>query len=157
MFSTPSHHNLSPHTLLYLPKCPPTAITTLLSLSIIFFFALSLHLLPPTQFITYFTKLYPGVTISVCTFISSLDHLLFWIISKNIPQWDKCFYLYFSFIHKSNSFIFLSQTAHVSKNYILKGLMDMDNSVVIAEWRGVRGLSGNGKKYNKDFFKRTMH
>ena len=26
-----------------------------------------------------------------------------------------------------------------------KGLMDMDNSVVIARERGVRGLNGNGK------------
>ena len=29
-----------------------------------------------------------------------------------------------------------------------KGLMDMDNSVVIAG--AVRGLKGNGKKYNND-------
>ena len=31
-----------------------------------------------------------------------------------------------------------------------KGLMDMDNSVVIAVGRGYRGLKGNVKKYNKD-------
>ena len=32
-----------------------------------------------------------------------------------------------------------------------KGLMDMDNSVVIAGGERVtRGLNGNGKKYNKD-------
>ena len=29
-----------------------------------------------------------------------------------------------------------------------KGLMDMDNNVVIAE--GTRGISCNGKNYNKD-------
>ena len=29
------------------------------------------------------------------------------------------------------------------------GLMDMDYSVVIAEGGGIRGLNGNGKKYNK--------
>ena len=32
-----------------------------------------------------------------------------------------------------------------------KGLMDMDNSVVIAQGGGVRGLNGNGKKYNKGY------
>ena len=31
-----------------------------------------------------------------------------------------------------------------------KGLMDMDNSVVIAGRRGVRGLNGNGKNINKN-------
>ena len=32
-----------------------------------------------------------------------------------------------------------------------KGLMDMDNSVVIAGVGGdIRGLNGNGKKYNKN-------
>ena len=32
-----------------------------------------------------------------------------------------------------------------------KGLMDMDNSVVIAGGRrSIMGLNGNGKKYNKD-------
>ena len=30
-----------------------------------------------------------------------------------------------------------------------KRCMDMDNGVVIAGGRGIRGLSGNGKKYNK--------
>ena len=31
-----------------------------------------------------------------------------------------------------------------------KGLWDMDNSVVIAGEGGIRGLHGNGKKYNND-------
>ena len=36
----------------------------------------------------------------------------------------------------------------LSKNE--KGLMDMDNSVVTAVGRGVKGLNGNRKKYNED-------
>ena len=31
-----------------------------------------------------------------------------------------------------------------------KGLMDMDNSVVITAGRRKKGLNGNGKQYNKD-------
>ena len=31
-----------------------------------------------------------------------------------------------------------------------KGLMDMDNSVVIAGGGGIKGLKDNVKKYNKD-------
>ena len=35
-----------------------------------------------------------------------------------------------------------------------KGPMDMDNSVVITGGKeGIRGLNGNGKKYNKDYIK----
>ena len=37
-----------------------------------------------------------------------------------------------------------------------KGLMDMDNSVVIAGARDVRGINGNEKKYNK-IFKRFLN
>ena len=29
-----------------------------------------------------------------------------------------------------------------------KGLTDVDNSVVMAAGEGIRGLNGNGKKYN---------
>ena len=32
-----------------------------------------------------------------------------------------------------------------------KGLMDMDNSVVIVGGEGIRGINGNGK-YNKNIF-----
>ena len=32
-----------------------------------------------------------------------------------------------------------------------KGLMGMDNSVVITVERGLQGVYGNGKKYNKFF------
>ena len=35
-----------------------------------------------------------------------------------------------------------------------KGLRNMDNSVVIAAGAGIRGLNGNGKKYNKDYIKK---
>ena len=31
-----------------------------------------------------------------------------------------------------------------------KGLMDVDNGVVIAGGKSIRGLNGNGKKYNKN-------